>query len=29
LISFQQGRDRDRRKALDELARKAQEAGLY
>jgi excisionase family DNA binding protein len=29
LIAFQQNRDRERRKALDELARKAQEAGLY
>ncbi len=29
LITFQQTRDQDRRKALDELARKAQEAGLY
>ncbi len=29
LLTFQQTRDQDRRKALDELARKAQEAGLY
>ena len=29
LIAFQQNRDRSRRDALDELARKAQEAGLY
>lgn len=29
LITFQQTRDRERRAALDELARKAQEAGLY
>lgn len=29
LMAFQQARDRDRRASLDELARKAQEAGLY
>ena len=29
LIKFQQNRDSDRRKALNELAQKAQEAGLY
>ena len=29
LITFQQTRDAGRRQALDELARKAQEAGLY
>ena len=29
LSEFQQARDRDRRRALDDLARKAQEAGLY
>jgi excisionase family DNA binding protein len=29
LIAFQQSRDRDRRQALDDLARKTQEAGLY
>jgi hypothetical protein len=29
LMAFQQERDRNRRTALDELARKAQEAGLY
>lgn len=29
LLAFQRLRDRDRREALDELARRAQEAGLY
>lgn len=29
LIAFQQERDRNRRTALDDMARKAQEAGLY
>lgn len=29
LIAFQQSRDRDRRQALDDLARKTQEAGVY
>jgi excisionase family DNA binding protein len=29
LIAFQQSRDRNRRQALDDLARKTQEAGLY
>jgi excisionase family DNA binding protein len=29
LIAFQQARDQDRRKSLDDVARKAQEAGLY
>jgi len=29
LVAFQHARDRDRRTALDDLARKAQEAGLY
>lgn len=29
LIAFQQNRDRNRHHALDEMARKAQEAGLY
>ena len=29
LVGFQQKRDQNRRQALDELARKAQEAGLY
>jgi excisionase family DNA binding protein len=29
LIAFQQTRDKDRRSALDEMARKAQAAGLY
>ncbi len=29
LSEFQQARDRERRRALDDLARKAQEAGLY
>lgn len=29
LLTFQQARDRERRKALDELARIAQDAGLY
>lgn len=29
LVAFQQTRDRGRRTALDDLARKAQEAGLY
>jgi excisionase family DNA binding protein len=29
VITFQQKRDKERRKALDELARKAHEAGLY